>query len=66
MKNTVKKLIALVGAATLSVTALAGCGVSNSGGNSDKIKITVSVSGTDASEGELMQKWKCAKVGATP
>ena len=60
MKNTVKKLIALVGAATLSVTAFAGCGVSNSGGNSDKIKITVSVSGTDASEGELMQKWKQA------
>ena len=60
MKNTFRKFIALAGAAMLSVTALAGCGVDRGSGNSEKIKLTVSVSGTDASEGALMQKWKQA------
>ena len=62
MKNTMKKIFALAMTAVMSVGMFAGCGGGSDGGetNSDKIKITVSVSGTDASEGTLMQKWKLA------
>ena len=61
MKNTMKKIFALAMTAVMSVGIFAGCGGEKGGEtNSDKIKITVSVSGTDASEGTLMQKWKLA------
>lgn len=64
MKKMMKKVISLAMTAMLSVCALAGCNNTGDGGSgdgaSDKIEITVSISGTDASEGALMGKWKTA------
>ena len=61
MKKMMKKLFALAMTAVMSVGMLTACGGGyNNGGTDGKIKITVSISGTDASEGALMQKWKQA------
>ena len=61
MKNIGKKIFAFVMASIMSVGLFAGCGGNTEEGDSgEKIKITVSVNGTDASEGALMQKWKQA------
>lgn len=61
MKKMMKKLFALAMTAVMSVGMLTACGGGNDNSGADgKIKITVSISGTDASEGVLMQKWKQA------
>ena len=60
MRKMMKKMLCLATAAVLSVGILAGCGSKKDDEAGDRIKITVSVSGTDASEGELMRKWKTA------
>ena len=61
MKKMMKKLFALAMTAVMSVGMLTACGGGKDSSAEDgKIKITVSISGTDASEGALMQKWKQA------
>ena len=62
MKKTMKRVLSLAMTALLSLGLFTACGGTGDGGDggSEKIKITVSVSGTDASEGALMQKWKTA------
>ena len=55
-----KKIVSVAMAGLLSVGMLAGCGGGKTDESGDKIKITVSVNGSDASEGALMQKWKQA------
>ena len=57
-----KRVLSLAMTALLSLGLFTACGGTGDGGagGSEKIKITVSVSGTDASEGALMQKWKTA------
>ena len=61
MKKIFKKIFALAMVSVMSVGMFAGCnGGKDESGSDEKIKITVSVSGTDASEGLLMQKWKMA------
>ena len=61
MKKMMKRIFSVAMTALMSVAMFAGC-KDNGGdeGGAEKIKITVSVSGTDASEGMLMQKWKMA------
>lgn len=59
MKKMMTKVFALAMTAMMSVGMFAACGGGNENSAEDgKIKITVSVNGTDASEGTLMQKWK--------
>ncbi len=60
MKKIMKKIFALTMTALLSVGMFAGCRDKKGDEANGKIQITVSVSGTDASEGALMQKWKVA------
>ena len=60
MKKMIKRVLSLAMTALLSLGLFAGCGGTGDSGSDEKIKITVSVSGTDASEGALMQKWKMA------
>ncbi len=59
MKKMMKKIFALAMASVMSVGLFAACGGTEDDSDG-KIKITVSISGTDASEGELMRKWKQA------
>ena len=62
MKKMMKRIFSVAMTAMMSVAMFAGCNDKGGDGetNNEKVKITVSVSGTDASEGALMQKWKQA------
>ena len=61
MKKIIKKILTVAMVSVMSVGMFAGCnGGGGASGSDEKIKITVSVNGTDASEGALMQKWKQA------
>ena len=69
MKKAIKRILSLALTALMSVAVLAGCGGGGDGGEEDaggKIKITVSVNGSDAAEGALMQKWKQAYEAKNP
>ena len=62
MIKKMKKIFALAMVSVMSMGLFAACGGGNDKGkeSDEKIKITVSISGTDVSEGPLMQKWKQA------
>ena len=68
MKNLLKKILVLVIVLATAMTVFIGCGDESveSGEAGDKVKIVVSVNGTDPSEGELMRKWKVAYEAQNP
>ena len=68
MKNLLKKILVLVIVLATAMTVFIGCGDEpvESGETGDKVKIVVSVNGTDPSEGELMRKWKVAYEAQNP
>ena len=60
MKKIMKRILTVAMTALMSVGMFAGCKGNDKGATDEKIKISVAISGTDASEGVLMQKWKMA------